>query len=140
MTIRRRGAPTLQLTGLVTAPVSLDRADVTELSDLVDTSPFGFRGSAVPVQPLLAHASEGAAFGTVESDDGHYKASIPLADLQRGLLIVEDDGKALPRDRGGPFRLIVPDGRTLCWNVKSVVEIRFTDVPEPDSVPENPPH
>ena len=130
----------MHLTGLVAAPVAFDRNEVAELSELVDTSPFGFQGSAVAVRPLLEHVSESAAFGTVESDDGHYKASIPLADLERGLLIVEDDGRALPRDRGGPFRLIVPDGRTLCWNVKSVVEIRFTDAPEPDSVPENPPH
>lgn len=140
MTLRRRGAPQLHLSGLVTAPVTLAREHVTALGELVDTEPFGFSGSAVPVQPLLLHAGTSARYGTVESDDGHYSASIPLHDLERGLLIVEDDGRPLPRDRGGPFRLIVPDGRTLCWNVKSVVEIRFTDAPEPDSVPENPPH
>lgn len=130
----------MHLTGLVAAPVEFDRDEVIELSELVDTSPFGFSGMAVPVRPLLEHASASAQFGTVASDDGHYTASIPLADLERGLLILEDGGRALPRDRGGPFRLIVPDGRTLCWNVKSVVEIRFTDEPEPDSVPANPPH
>lgn len=140
MTIRRRGAPTLHLTGLVDAPVELDLAQITEMGERVDTRSLGFSGSAVRVGPLLAHAAEKARYGTVESDDGHYKASIPLDDLERGLLIVEDGGRALPRDRGGPFRLIVPEGRTLCWNVKSVVEIRFTDAPEPDSVPENPPH
>ncbi len=140
MTIRRRGAPTLHVTGLVAAPVVLDRHEVTALSERIETSPLGFSGSAVSIRPLLAYAEDSAKYGTVESEDGHYRASIPLTDLERGLLIVEHEGRPLPRDRGGPFRLIVPDGRTLCWNVKGVVEIRFTDVPEADSVPENPPH
>ena len=70
------------------------------------------------------------------SGDGHYRASIPLAELQRGgwLLLGQ------PRDAGGPVRLVVEEGRTLCWNVKHVVGLRFTEGPEPDSVPENPPH
>jgi DMSO/TMAO reductase YedYZ molybdopterin-dependent catalytic subunit len=73
---------------------------------------------------------------TVESGDGHYRASIPLHEMRRGgrLLL------GLSKDRGGPVRLIVEDGRTLCWNVKRVVALRFTQGSEADSVPENPEH
>lgn len=140
MTIRRRGTPQLRITGAVTVSRELARDEVLGLGELVDTTEFGFSGDAVPVGRLLDEVQASAQFGTVESDDGHYRASIPLTELRRGLLIVEADGGPLPRDRGGPFRLIVPDGRTLCWNVKSVAEIRFTESPEPDSVPDNPPH
>jgi len=67
-----------------------------------------------------------ADHGTVISRDDDYRASIPLADLRRGLL---DEG-----------RLTIPDGRTLCWNVKDVIRIEVTTGKQPDSVPENPPH
>ena len=68
----------------------------------------------------------GADHGTVIARDDGYRASIPLADLRRGLLA---DG-----------RLTIPEGRTLCWNVKDVVRIEVTRGKQPDSVPENPPH
>ncbi len=103
----------------------------------------GFAGEAVPVAAVLA-ASEpaiGATHATVESDDGHYRASIPLPELsEKGWLAFGLDGEPLPRDRGGPLRVVVPQGRTLCWNVKGAATIRLTAGPEPDSVPANPPH
>ena len=78
---------------------------------------------------------------TVVSDDGHYRASVPIDDLRsKGWLIFRLAGEPLPRDRGGPLRLVVPEGQTLCWNVKAVVELVFTEGPEPDSVPADPPH
>ncbi len=140
MTIRRRGAPELHVTGLVEVPRDLDRDAVVGLSSLVETDSIGFPGAGVTIEGLVDEARPEATHATVVSDDGHYTASIPLGDLRRGVLVLEAGGSPLSRDRGGPFRLIVPDGRTLCWNVKGVTEIRFTDAPEPDSVPENPPH
>ena len=72
----------------------------------------------------------GATHATVVSADGGYTASIPLEELLAGghLAVGED------------IRLTITGGRTLCWNVKDVATIRVTDGPEPDSVPENPPH
>ena len=81
-----------------------------------------------PIAGLLdaARPQAGTDHATVHSGDGLYTASIPLADLRRGILF---DG-----------RLVVPDGRTLCWNVKDVARIEVTTGHRPDSVPEDPPH
>ena len=46
----------------------------------------------------------------------------------------------LPAERGGPFRLTVAAGATLCWNVKDVGELHFSTERLPDSVPERPSH
>jgi DMSO/TMAO reductase YedYZ molybdopterin-dependent catalytic subunit len=145
MTLRSRTShPSLILRGLVGHPVEilwdeLGRFEAREAAEVAS----GFVGEAVAAADLLARAAPTAAAAhcTVSSDDGHYRASIPIDDLRNlGWLIFRLDGAPLPRDRGGPLRLIVPEGRTLCWNVKGVVEFRFTDGPEPDSVPADPPH
>lgn len=81
--------------------------------------------AVVPEDPDSTHA-------TFESLSGDYRASIPLAVARRqGVMIL---------DEFGSLRLRVEDGDTLCWNVKDLERIRLTDGPEPDSVPENPPH
>jgi hypothetical protein len=67
-----------------------------------------------------------ADHATVHSGDDAYRASIPIEDLRRGMLT---DG-----------RLVIEDGRTMCWNVKDVVRIEVTTGSRPDSVPANPPH
>lgn len=81
-----------------------------------------------PVADFLSAARPlaDADHATVVSAGDGYRASIPLTDLARGDLA---DG-----------RLTIPDGRTLCWNVKDVVRIEVTIGHEPDDVPENPPH
>jgi DMSO/TMAO reductase YedYZ molybdopterin-dependent catalytic subunit len=73
-----------------------------------------------------ARPRPGADHATVHAAADGYRASIPLTELRRGELA---DG-----------RLTIPDGRTMCWNVKDVVRIEVTTGPRPDSVPENPPH
>ena len=103
----------------------------------------GAVGLAVPVASILDSVAidDEVTHGTVISSDGHYTASIPVETLRTGgWLAIGLDGGPLPRDRGGPLRLTVADGTTLCWNVKDVGSIRLTNGPEPDSVPENPPH
>jgi len=143
---RRSGASELRVEGEVGHALGLAVADLEETAgEAVDISAQapGFAGRAVPVAPLLAVAGPlpGADHCTVSSGDGHYTASIPLADLNRsGWLVFALGDGPLPRDRGGPLRLLVPQGTTLCWNVKDVVAIRLTRGPEPDSVPANPPH
>jgi DMSO/TMAO reductase YedYZ molybdopterin-dependent catalytic subunit len=145
MTVRKRNSrPTLLLGGLVDAPAEvpwdeLGRFEARDVSEVVG----GVAGDAVAAAELLDRASpiEAVTHCTVESDDGHYRASIPIDDVRRnGWLIFRLDGEPLPRDRGGPLRLVVREGRTLCWNVKAVVQMRFTEGSEPDSVPVDPPH
>lgn len=88
-------------------------------------------GGLVPVRVLLTPDS-GVTYASFESRDGDYRASIPID-------VAVDGGVVEIQDEGG-LRLRVIDGDTLCWNVKNLGRIRLTDGPEPDSVPENPPH
>lgn len=105
-----------------------------------DAGPIG--SVAVPVGALLDRVDlpADATHVTAVSDDGAYTASIPLDDARSGGRLYVGDVGTLGRSMGGPFRLIVHEGSTLCWNVKAVGEFRLTDGPEPDSVPESPTH
>ena len=132
--------------GLVEGGQTFSWAEVDQIKGRIDdlgALADGFVGEAVPVSQLLAAAGPDpeARFVTAVSDDGIYRASIPLADMTtKGWLAYKLDGEPLPRERGGPFRVVVPQGRTLCWNVKSVVELKVTRTKEPDSVPAQPRH
>ena len=107
----------LRITGL--AAGSLDVDGPTAIAPLLDQ---------LAIDRLATHC-------TVVSSDGSYTASIPIGELREGgELTIE------PPERGGPIRLRVLDGSTLCWNVKDVGELRFTAGKESDSVPANPPH
>jgi DMSO/TMAO reductase YedYZ molybdopterin-dependent catalytic subunit len=145
MAVRRRNSsPALLLGGLVESPgeVGWDELAGPAVRDVAEVAD-GFVGDAVAVAALVERAAPtgSATHCTVVSDDGHYRASVPIDDLRsKGWLIFRLAGEPLPRDRGGPLRLVVPEGRTLCWNVKAVVELVFTEGPEPDSVPADPPH
>lgn len=98
----------------------------------------GYPGSAVPVGAFL---STDLGWVTVSSSDGSYRASIPATQLLAdGLLLLASNESPLPTVEGGPFRLIVADGDTLCWNVKDVASFTATAEREPDSVPKDPPH
>lgn len=98
----------------------------------------GWDHAAVPVRAVLA---TDAAWVVVSSADGSYRACIPTQDLLAGghLLVGTEDDPMTAED-GGPVRLIVADGTTLCWNVKDVASLEASAVRVPDSVPENPPH
>ncbi len=103
----------------------------------------GAVGRAAPLAVIIAGAGPApeATHCTVISAGGDYRASIPLADLREGGWLAFAIGNdPLPTANGGPFRLTVARGSTLCWNVKHVATLRLTSGPEPDDVPENPPH
>lgn len=125
--------PRLLITGLVDRPGMLDEETLRSLA-----RPAPARtGGAVTVELGTAldsrRPSPAASHVTVVNSAGDYSASIPLPEAARGELLVGAEA-------GGPIRLNVPQGRTLCWNVKDVGTLRLTAGPEPDSVPENPPH
>jgi DMSO/TMAO reductase YedYZ molybdopterin-dependent catalytic subunit len=140
-------APTgLRVSGLVARTDDIAWEEIAALPDVVAdaaTVAPGAAGAAVAMAPVIALAGPeaGATHCTVASRDGVYTASIPIATLvDGGWLAFALDGRPLPADLGGPLRLTVADGTTLCWNVKDVGELRFTAAHEPDSVPEDPPH
>ena len=98
----------------------------------------GRRGAAVPVRLLM---STDLPFVSVEAAGDGYRASIPSVELiGGGYLLVGSPDLPLTPEEGGPVRLMVVDGSTLCWNVKHVTALRATVAAEPDSVPENPSH
>ena len=136
----------LRVTGLADRTGDIEWDEIAALPGVVAeaaTVAPGAHGAAVAMAPVitLAAPTAVATHCTVASRDGDYTASIPIATLrQGGWLAFALDGSPLPADLGGPLRLTVADGATLCWNVKDVGELRFTAAHEPDSVPENPPH
>ncbi|HSF84309.1 MAG TPA: molybdopterin-dependent oxidoreductase [Acidimicrobiia bacterium] len=135
---------------LVTGEVASDRrvtaADMDRMTSKVDdvtTQAPGATGRAVRIADVIATArpNEEATHCTVVSAGGDYRASIPLPDLLAGGWLAFAIGEGpLPIAAGGSFRLTVAQGSTLCWNVKQVATLKLTSGPEPDDVPENPPH
>ena len=138
--------PHIQVTGLVTGEAQFAAGDLATFSSTVAdvaTVAAGAVGTAVRVGEILDRVTigHGATHCTVISQGGAYRASIPLEDLRAtGWLAFAEEGQTLPEHRGGPFRLTVAGDSTLCWNVKRVATLRVTAGPEPDDVPENPPH
>ncbi|MFQ5555884.1 MAG: molybdopterin-dependent oxidoreductase [Acidimicrobiia bacterium] len=137
---------TVTLSGHVANPGKLTRQTLERLPSYVgdlESVSEGAVGAGVRIADIVSVAGPeaDAAHCTVISADRSYRASVPLSQLVGGgWLATSLDGAPLPVARGGPFRLTVADGTTLCWNVKDVGEFRFTVDREPDSVPENPPH
>ena len=131
--------PVIRVTGLVERPGEWAMEDLAGLSGQVSEGDLPGRG--VSAGALLEASGPRGGYVSVESDDGEYRASIPLEELSsKGVVVYGLADDRLPRERGGPFRVLVPEGRTLCWNVKGVGEMRVTAAPEPDSVPANPTH
>jgi len=127
----------LRVTGLVDTPRRWDLEAISGLSGQVAEA--GGRG--VSAGSLLEASGPRGGFVSVESEDGAYRASIPIKELSsKGVVVYGLGDGQLPRERGGPFRMLVPGGHTLCWNVKGVGEMRVTAEQEPDSVPANPTH
>lgn len=139
-------ADVLRITGEVRASTAMTASDLAALPSVVanvSAVADGARGRAVRVAEVLdrARVDATATHCTVISEGGGYRAAIPLPTLLAGgWLAFELDGKPLPDSLGGPFRLTVAEGSTLCWNVKRVATLRLTVGAEPDDVPENPPH
>ena len=134
----------LRITGLANGTVEWAELDGLD-GGVVDAAEVaeGAVGAAVPVSSVLAGIplDPAATHCSVVSRDGAYKASIPIDDLRNGgWLAYALGGEPLPADAGGPLRLTVAQGDTLCWNVKDVGELRFTAGSEPDNVPRKPKH
>ncbi len=68
-----------------------------------------FRGVSVDVLLEAARPTAGAAYLMAHSSTG-YTTNLPLSDVVDGKawLVWEYDGKPLPRDHGGPVRMLVP--------------------------------
>lgn len=72
----------------------------------------------------LLHPDPTDTFVVVASD-GMTTDPLPVDQVGDALLVHGLDQGPLPDDKGGPFRLLVPDGRSACANVKSVCRIEM---------------
>ncbi len=100
----------------------------------------GMRGKGIRVAGLLelANLKENVDHVTFVSQDGQYSSSLSLGQARDfGILVYDVDGKPLPLEKGGPFRLVTPGLGDLCANVKSVGQIKLSAGPGKDMRPQD---
>ena len=88
----------------------------------------GRKGSGVRLSALLDRSAprEDARFLDVASQDPAFAVSVPLGEVAReGVVVYALDGRPLPAESGGPFRLLVPGHADECVNVKRVARIEL---------------
>lgn len=134
--------PRLAITGAVRHPLSLDRDALAAIREgaVADVGALvpGKRGRAVRLAALAAHAGiDGRAEHLqITSSDPSFAVSVPLAEvIAHGIVVFEEDGSALPREKGGPFRLLVPGHADECVNVKQLARLEFSAQPGRDTRP-----
>lgn len=110
----------LRVDGACAAPVSLDWRGFAELEQVEDTSDFHcvtgwsrmdipWRGVRCSTVLALAEPTAAARFLLCHGHDG-YAVNLPLEEALKDdvLLVHSADGRALPREHGGPVRMITP--------------------------------
>ena len=135
----------LRIEGEVEAVRAFSLPDLAALPDQVaDVAALvpGREGRGVRLHAVIAAAGPrtSATYATLVSGDGSFAISVPLDAIARDALVVYALGDApLPRERGGPVRLLIVDaaacgqaGIDACANVKDLGVIRLTARREPD--------
>jgi DMSO/TMAO reductase YedYZ molybdopterin-dependent catalytic subunit len=138
----------LEICGRVQQPGRFDFAALTRLPGQIDdvaTLVPGRSGGAVRLVSLLdaVHPEVEATHITVESHDGSFSASVPLAAVVDSAVVLYRVGsQALSEQQGGPFRFLITDaqacatgGADLCANVKFVGRIALSAGPGRDTRP-----
>ena len=110
----------LELDGAVRHPLVLSWNDFMDLEQVEDVSDFHCvttwskfdmrrRGVRFSTVAALAEPTEDASFVTVGAYDG-YTTNVPLEEALKDdvLLVHTYEGKPLPREHGGPVRMITP--------------------------------
>jgi hypothetical protein len=104
-------------------------------------------GSAVRLQSILdrVQPKRDLDYLTVESTDGGFAASVPLAALRQAVIAYRLGEEPLPAEKGGPLRFLIPNdegcatgGADACANVKFVGTLRLTKGPGKDTRPATP--
>ena len=123
-----------------TAFTYYDLANIHEDYQVDDLSKVDQRlsGKAVRLRKLidLVGPDFHTEYLTVESEDGAFAASLPLAEISRtAVVIYEQDGKPLERDDGGPVRFVIPYFPDKCANVKSATHMLISEQQGRDTRP-----
>ncbi len=117
--------------------VELTRTDLADLAaehriEDVGTVAAGREGVAVRLEALLALAEPKAEarFVHVESEDGDFTANMKLDEARSGGVVLYQLGDdELPRQFGGPFRLLFADNEDCSVNVKFLGRIELLAEP-----------
>ena len=136
----------LEVCGHVRQPGRFDFEALTRLPEQIDDIASmvpGRTGGGVRLVSLLGAVQPylEATHLTVESDDGSFSASVPLAAVvESGVVLYRLGSQALPTQQGGPFRFLITDAQTcatggadLCANVKGVGRIALSAGPGRDT-------
>jgi len=130
-------SPTISVEGAVREKTTLGYEDLRSLPGQVAdvaTIVSGRSGTAVRLASVLDASGVDAAatYLTVESDDESFAASVPIEALRDAGIVYSMDGGPMPREKGGPFRLLIPDAARCggaevdkCANVKNVGVLRL---------------
>lgn len=129
----------LEVRGSVARPSTFDRFTLSTLDHQVpDIGALvaGREGSGVRLRAILDAAGPApeASFVTLESADGTFAASVPIADVEDAVVLHSLGDQALPAELGGPFRFLIPDadrcntgGADRCATVKFLGRLTVTE-------------
>jgi G3E family GTPase len=97
---------------------------VADVSTLIPSR----QGSAARVSALFAELElPPTTSAVVVAGDGFASEAVPTEVLSQGVLLHSMDGAPLPKGKGGPFRLLIPDDASpepiACANVKGVAKV-----------------
>ncbi|MBL4850030.1 MAG: enoyl-CoA hydratase/isomerase family protein [Planctomycetes bacterium] len=127
----KAGAAVLEVRGAVGGPREFTRDDLLALPSAaqvedVSTLAPGRAGRAVLLQAVIdaCQPEPGAEIAKVFAAEG-FSAEQPLSALTNALILFQFAGQALEKDKGGPFRLLIPGGSDRCANVKQVTSIEL---------------
>jgi G3E family GTPase len=109
----------------------LRRDDVADVPDQIDDVSALFpkrTGEAARMSGVLARVDAPSdGFAVICAADGFASEPVPLRALREGVLLHGDGGEPLGEKKGGPFRLLIPEGvpdaPSACANVKAVTRI-----------------
>jgi DMSO/TMAO reductase YedYZ molybdopterin-dependent catalytic subunit len=141
----------LEVCGQVQTPATFDVEALTRLPGQIEDVAVlvpGRTGGGVRLASLLevVQPQPQVTHLTIESTDGSFSASVPLAAVvDSGVLLYRLGDQALPEQQGGPFRFLITDaqacatgGADLCANVKFVGRIALSDALGRDTRPLEP--
>ncbi len=129
--VLQNGAQTLTLdVGAVAALSHVDLVDTLTCLEGWSAGPLHWHG--IPLSALL-DAVGGPAVGWIAVSAPDFRSVIPLDELPETAMLADAlDGRPLPREHGGPLRLVVP-GAVCYRSVKWVQCIELRDSPAGDT-------
>jgi 2-dehydropantoate 2-reductase len=141
----RKPGAALVIEGACARPRAFSHYDLGQIHEYYQVDDIAkvdarLRGKAVRLRKLIDMVGPDfhAKYLTVESEDGKFSVSLPLAETMRtALLVYEMKGKPLDREEGGPVRFLIPFFPDACANVKGAARITVSEAPGRDTRPSN---